>query len=348
MSKNIVIQEGGIGKQLTADKLKTNLVGGGTCLWVPVDETQLGTKYVSENGTYKASDDGFYGYSEFTVSGVGTATGKDSDGDNAQTTTDPTTGDLVTEKIVESIGITAGPTTTTYQDGATLDFSGLVVHGYSSTGRDLGVIPLNKLDIQPTIAHYDPSSADSTASSDLIDGSLSIGGGIAIHREAGENIYDDQYSGCTFAAWADGSSTKAVAAAETDARITATHRHLNTRTGDTDEYSTTKGLDQQYTHNGKTVYYTLMTLIGTNPSTVVSPALNPTPHASNAAIAWTIVYGNIQAMHSTQTITVSYTNSTGNTLTTTFTVSVTESMGGATGGGGQAGVLAQDGMIKGR
>lgn len=28
MSKNIIIQEGGIAKQLTADKLKTNLVGG--------------------------------------------------------------------------------------------------------------------------------------------------------------------------------------------------------------------------------------------------------------------------------------------------------------------------------
>lgn len=36
MSKNINIQEGGIGKQLTVDKLKTNLVDGGTQLWVPV------------------------------------------------------------------------------------------------------------------------------------------------------------------------------------------------------------------------------------------------------------------------------------------------------------------------
>lgn len=28
MSKNITIQEGGVGKQLTVDKLRTNLVGG--------------------------------------------------------------------------------------------------------------------------------------------------------------------------------------------------------------------------------------------------------------------------------------------------------------------------------
>lgn len=50
MSKSIVIQEGGIGKQLTVDKLKTDLVGGGTCLWVPEDSTNLGTKHISEGG----------------------------------------------------------------------------------------------------------------------------------------------------------------------------------------------------------------------------------------------------------------------------------------------------------
>ena len=341
MSKNIVIQEGGIGKQLTADKLKTNLVGGGTCLWVPEDETQLGTKYVSENGTYKASDDGFYGYSEFTVSGVGTATGKDSDGDNAQTTTDPTTGDLVTEKIVESIGITAGPTTTTYQDGATLDFSGLVVHGYSSTGRDLGVIPLNKLSIQPTIAHYDPSSADSTASSDLIDGSLSIGSSISrreekeIYRE--KHIYEYTTTGATFAAWMDNGNLKAIAASTTDATINLNVRHTNTATGEIDSQDITTGMDSEYTYKGKKVYYVLLTYIGVPIDSVLSPTLNPTPQASNAAIAWTIVYGDITDIHSTQTITVSYTNSTGTVLQATFTISVTETMGGATGGGGEAG-----------
>ena len=52
MSKKIVIQEGGVGRQFTADKLKTALVGGGSCLWVPEDETTLGTKIITENGTF--------------------------------------------------------------------------------------------------------------------------------------------------------------------------------------------------------------------------------------------------------------------------------------------------------
>lgn len=158
MSKNIVIQEGGIGKQLTVDKLKTNIVGGGSCLWVPEDETQLGTKYISENGTYKASTDGYYGYSEVTVSGIGTATGKDGDGDEATVTPDPDTGDLVTTKIIESIAVVNPPTVTSYQDGAAIDFTGLSVHGYSTTGKDLGEIPISDLIFPETQADYSKGS----------------------------------------------------------------------------------------------------------------------------------------------------------------------------------------------
>jgi len=67
MSKNIVIQEGGVGRQFTADKLTTPLVEGGTCNWVPEDEVQLETKFITENGTYVAKTDGKYGYSQVTV-----------------------------------------------------------------------------------------------------------------------------------------------------------------------------------------------------------------------------------------------------------------------------------------
>ena len=37
MSKNISIKEGGVSKTYTATKLTTNLVGGGTCNWIPDD-----------------------------------------------------------------------------------------------------------------------------------------------------------------------------------------------------------------------------------------------------------------------------------------------------------------------
>ena len=135
-----------MGKQLTADKLKTNLVGGGTCLWVPEDETMLGTKYISENGTYKASDDGYYGYSEVSVSGIGTVTGKDPEtGEEVQVGVDPETGDIVETVLATEIRITTPPTKTSYVDGETIDYSGIVVHAYSSTGNDLGAVPFEEL-----------------------------------------------------------------------------------------------------------------------------------------------------------------------------------------------------------
>lgn len=146
MSKNIVIQEGGIGKQLTVDKLKTNLVGGGSCLWVPEDSINLGTKHISENGTFRASDDGYLGYSEVTVSGVGTATGRDpTTGEEKRVSVDPETGDLEETIIPESIRITTLPTKVNYTNGETINYSGIVVHAYSSAGRDLGEVPFNEL-----------------------------------------------------------------------------------------------------------------------------------------------------------------------------------------------------------
>lgn len=80
MSKNIIIQEGGIGKQMTVKKLKTDTVGGGSVLWVPEDEVSLGTKSISANGTYKASDDGKYGFSQVTVNVAGAAGSANPDG----------------------------------------------------------------------------------------------------------------------------------------------------------------------------------------------------------------------------------------------------------------------------
>lgn len=166
MSKNITIQEGGIGKQLTADKLKTNLVGGGTCLWVPEDETTLGTKNISENGTYRASDEGLYGYSEVTVSGIGTATGTGPDGEDHSYSEDGEGG--ITDTILpSSISVVTPPTVTTYADGATIDFSGMVVKGYLKSGalwtdyaHPNGIIPISELMLPVTTASKDESHSD--------------------------------------------------------------------------------------------------------------------------------------------------------------------------------------------
>ena len=152
MSKNITIQEGSVAKQLTVDKLKTNLVGGGTCLWLPEDEVLLGQKTINANGTYKASDDGLYGYSQVTVSNAGIASGTipsgatlpTGDGNEYSVTTD-NNGNLDFLKIPSSIQITTQPTTTEYYDGDTIDFTGMVVTMYDANGQSMGTISLSEL-----------------------------------------------------------------------------------------------------------------------------------------------------------------------------------------------------------
>lgn len=163
MSKNIVIQEDGLGKQLTVDKLKTNIVGGGTCMWVPEDATILGTKSINKNGTYRASDDGYYGYEQVTVNvsgGSGTATGTDGDGDEAVAYPDPETGELVIEKVPSSIKVITPPTNPygIYTNGQSISTNGMVVKAYLETGGEYGVVPISEITINPTTAVYDSST----------------------------------------------------------------------------------------------------------------------------------------------------------------------------------------------
>ena len=163
MSKNITIQEGGTVKTMTVHKLKTTLVAGGTCLWVPEDEVSLGTKHITENGTYTASEDGKYGYSQVTVNvpggaggspgGVGsTVVGKDPTTGEDQAVTVNENGELETTRLPESIAITTQPTKTEYIDGETIDTTGIVVHAYYADGTDYGAVEDSELSITPNEA----------------------------------------------------------------------------------------------------------------------------------------------------------------------------------------------------
>ena len=150
MSKNISIAEGGVARQFTNDKLKINLVGGGTEYYVPESGVQLTTKSVTANGTYTAAADDKYGFSQFSVNvrgGNGSADshGKPTGGDikpggagSAVVGTDPETGNdvvvgvdedgqLVNTPLPSSIVLVTPPTKTDYNDGETIDLSGAVV-----------------------------------------------------------------------------------------------------------------------------------------------------------------------------------------------------------------------------
>jgi len=70
MSKNLTIDEGGESRHFDGVKrLKTKLAGedGGSCYWVPDDETQAWPTFIMDNGMHVAAEEGHYGYSEANV-----------------------------------------------------------------------------------------------------------------------------------------------------------------------------------------------------------------------------------------------------------------------------------------
>ena len=375
MSKNIIIQEGGVGRQFSADKLKTALVGGGSCLWVPEDETVLGTKHITENGTYHASDDGYYGYSEVTVDGVGTAVGMDSDGDAAYATVDPDTGLITIKKLPSRIQITTPPSTLSYSDGDAINYNGMVVKAYLESGElwtdenhPNGVIPLSELTLPEQFADYASATHTGKVSTDFniepnpFDiGSLdnvdawSVGHG-AYRRS--EMHFSDNTIG----------SRKRLSSTVQDLIIASSEPFSITRelniyevskeeaAGLTNEQIAKSSLgeylygnpatikdDNNYTYNGKTVYY-YAAAYGTGGYYSIEPIIV----GKTDQIAWAMVYGDI-IESGTESIPVQYiVPESGITLSDEFTIHVeriTETNGGAgqggtggeTGGSGEGG-----------
>lgn len=141
------IKEGNKSRNFSAAMLKTSLQGGGTCLWVPKIDVVLKNKYISKSGTYTAKADNCFGFDQVTVSGVDVEITQDDDGDDVERTTD---GGGVTEtKLPSYIRVTVLPAKIDYTVGETIDYTGLVVHAYTKSGIDMGVVPFNEL-ILPT------------------------------------------------------------------------------------------------------------------------------------------------------------------------------------------------------
>lgn len=159
------IQEVDTNKSMTLQMIKLKKQGGGTELFVRKNDVKLGTKSVTKNGTYKASDVGKYGFSQFSVnvnggngssnssgkpSGIDVTTTKPSGGVDLDGVTppggsgssvfgtDPETGNdvvvgvdegggIVKTTVPSAIHIITPPGRTSYEFGDTLSFSGIVV-----------------------------------------------------------------------------------------------------------------------------------------------------------------------------------------------------------------------------
>ena len=328
MSKNITIQEGGVGKQLTIDKIKTDLVGGGTCLWVPEDEIILGTKSISSNGNYSASADGLTGFSQVYVNvAVGTATGTDGDGDEAVAYTDPDTGELVVEKVPSSIEVITPPTNPygIYKNGQTISTNGMVVKAYLETGEEYGIVPNGEITIFPTTAVYDGSTDYGEATSDVpntFPQPIPYGSSIELHTNSREYSNYQVISGglCTFV-WEDtGRYNQYLYVIASEHPFTRTTTYYQK---DRDPYTVESEVTKSYTYNGETVYYYAAALPGYGHSGPGQEIHTNSGDYNTSTTAWAIVYGEKTGLGSHQTINVSWPRPLdGKVLETTFEIRV--------------------------
>lgn len=330
--------EGGLARVMSAHHLETLLSTTGSCQWVPEAEVSLGTKYINvDNKTYKAADDGKYGWSQVTVSGISIT----KDGDTI-THTDGT--GTKTYKLPDHIRVEHPPLKISYHDGETIDFFDMLVKAYNEDGtvwsdetHPGGVIPLEELILSETQADMSKVSGDvQKRCDDFGEGNwpqpvTATRGYLRNNQSPWLNIEYDGYIAILLNDWNYGWEYLCC----TD--HPGTYAYMDPGTG---QYPYTFNVDGEYTHDGKTVYY------GINVSGLVLDDLSgginhlvavSGPGLNKGMAAWTIVYGTTVTEEGVQTIPVQWARPwDAEILEDSFTITVTESSyGGAEGGGGQ-------------
>lgn len=156
MSANTSITEGG--KGYTFGQVKCLMVEGDNgefYPWYPEADRALDSLSVTQNGIYRASDRGVYGWNRVSVNVAQTdrVTGRDPDtGDEKTVTVDPETGELVETVVPVEIRIETPPTFTgPYGNGAYIDFTGLTVAAYGANGDKMLDVPFNELIFPVTV-----------------------------------------------------------------------------------------------------------------------------------------------------------------------------------------------------
>lgn len=170
MSENLSILDGELRRQFApVDRLSVDNQGGGVSPWVVSDFMDISTLSVSENGLYLAAEEEYDCYEEVEVDiseelGEGDyrrITGKDPnlDPNNDYAAGLDENGNLKKEMIPAAIHIVVKPRKLKYEEGETLDFTGIHVYlmdgnnkRYTDDNYPTGEIPFNELIFPVTTA----------------------------------------------------------------------------------------------------------------------------------------------------------------------------------------------------
>ncbi len=146
MSKDIIIQQKGIDQDLTVSRINTPELDGGSCAWVPEDETILDELTVTENGEYSPQH---YGFSRVTVNVANpdqpvlgeldaTANGTYNAGDYGYDGFSKVNINVHGDSQYKRIYFFSGPIIPFYE-GGTVDLTGVEIHAVKSDDTEIDI-----------------------------------------------------------------------------------------------------------------------------------------------------------------------------------------------------------------
>ena len=276
------IQEGTIARLMGGVKrIKVDLQNGGTLVLAADDDVELGIKSITENGTYKAKDDGYGGYSSVTVNVSGGGGGGGGD-------------------VPTRIAVTVQPNKINYSDGDTIDYTGITVVAYKADDSVYGTIPFDSLIFPTTEAEYDNGNVYSDLDTEPLIQPINVSSlpitwynsEQLVTREIISNakccivIRDTRYDGFY------GKKYYFIIASDNETTYVQNMYEYDAEGHVTRTITTNGDVNNRYTHNGKDVYYYYNTTSGTIESISPTTGSIDTDMRHIFEIAWTMLYGS--------------------------------------------------------
>lgn len=373
MAKNVSMQQNGVASAMSAiDKLRTQVVGGGSCTWIPEDSTRQRGIVITQNGTYEASSYSAQSFSQVVVNvpvnegggsggsgGSGAVIGRLPDGNDYQFDVDEN-GDIVQTKVPTSIRVTTPPNKVDYTEGETYDFAGIVVTAYDGNGESMGEVPFEELVFDPTIAVYGGDENEHLFTSELqtsveqpirtygtamVKGSRQSGN---LHQtfEYGASAANGafmivRHCGNETTQYGEHTGLSAAFVSREPGTVGTWYERRDwgyVQNGDDNEVVIEQGTANQFTYDGKTVYWSNGFGV-----TVEAHVDEANPRVDDRYMseftkedAWTIAYGTDISQTAGSGVTISWPIPDSVTLTTTLHLNVTKNPydGGWSGSGG--------------
>lgn len=372
MSKNLVIQQSGEPQTLeTISIVNTKKYGGSSVDWVEEDSVDTDKKQITQNGTYKASDDNLYGYDKVIVKVP--KKGKKKTGKKPQSSGDPNDysvtaddeGNLVYKKLPTSINIITPPSKLSYNDGELIKKDGMIVKAYYADGGLWGNVPNGEITL-------DPDRASKSSAIDERDCEVVVSGKtVKFVERKSPSFYGpndpsiieirNQIIQSNYIATSDGSgygwATSNVDGYTSDEpliKVALINDKILVSNESTDfiGWATTLGTGSgsrayTYTHNDKTVRWGYSAMYGgTIVYVIPQNTIDVLTEQMLGEIAWSMWYGDIKHVAWENEITAKWDRPGDNkTLTDKFKISIAESIsyesssnteGNNTGGGGSS------------